>query len=50
MATTERDYYDVLGVARTASERVISLPMHLQMDAGDVGRVCDVLKTVTTKP
>jgi dTDP-4-amino-4,6-dideoxygalactose transaminase len=36
--------------ARTASERVISLPMHLQMDAADVGRVCDVLRAVTTKP
>jgi dTDP-4-amino-4,6-dideoxygalactose transaminase len=34
--------------ARTASERVISLPMHLQMDEADVKRVCDVLKAVTT--
>ena len=30
--------------ARRASERVISLPMHLQLDRADVGRVCDTLK------
>jgi dTDP-4-amino-4,6-dideoxygalactose transaminase len=36
--------------ARTVSERVISLPMHLQMDAADVGRVCDALRAVTTEP
>jgi dTDP-4-amino-4,6-dideoxygalactose transaminase len=33
--------------ARRASERVISLPMHMQMDEADVARVCDVLKTIT---
>jgi dTDP-4-amino-4,6-dideoxygalactose transaminase len=30
--------------ARRASERVISLPMHLQLDRADVDRVCDALK------
>lgn len=30
--------------ARRASERVISLPMHLQIDRGDVDRVCDTLR------
>ena len=30
--------------ARRASERVISLPMHLQLDRDDVMRVCDSLK------
>jgi dTDP-4-amino-4,6-dideoxygalactose transaminase len=30
--------------ARRASERVISLPMHMQLDRADVQRVCDALK------
>lgn len=30
--------------ARRASERVISLPMHLQLDRGDVQRVCETLR------
>ncbi len=29
--------------ARRASERVISLPMHLQLDRSDVDRVCEAL-------
>jgi dTDP-4-amino-4,6-dideoxygalactose transaminase len=29
--------------ARRASERVISLPMHLQLDRSDVQRVCEAL-------
>jgi dTDP-4-amino-4,6-dideoxygalactose transaminase len=33
--------------ARRASERVISLPMHLQLTEADVRRVCDVLTRVT---
>jgi dTDP-4-amino-4,6-dideoxygalactose transaminase len=33
--------------ARRASERVISLPMHMQMDQADVARICDVLKATT---
>lgn len=33
--------------ARRVSERVISLPMHMQMDQGDVARICDALKTIT---
>ena len=32
--------------ARRVSERVISLPMHLQVTQDDVERVCDVLRTV----
>ena len=30
--------------ARTASDRVISLPMHLQLERADVVRVCDTLR------
>ena len=33
--------------ARRASDRVISLPMHMQMDQADVARICDALKTIT---
>jgi dTDP-4-amino-4,6-dideoxygalactose transaminase len=33
--------------ARLASERVISLPMHLQLDRADVQRVCDALRDIT---
>ena len=33
--------------ARRASERVISLPMHMQLSEADVRRVCDVLTRVT---
>lgn len=32
--------------ARRASERVISLPMHLQLDRSDVDRVCRTLRSV----
>ena len=32
--------------ASRASERVISLPMHLQMDHADVQRVCETLRAV----
>jgi dTDP-4-amino-4,6-dideoxygalactose transaminase len=32
--------------ARRASDRVISLPLHMQMDHADVDRVCDALKAV----
>jgi len=32
--------------ASRASERVISLPMHLQLDRADVHRVCDTLRAV----
>jgi len=33
--------------ARRASDRVISLPLHLQMEQGDVARVCDALRRST---
>ena len=33
--------------ARRASERVISLPMHMQLDQADVQRVCDALRAIT---
>lgn len=33
--------------ARRASERVISLPMHLQLAQSDVQRVCDTLRELT---
>jgi len=39
-------YRDARGpcpVAREASRRVISLPLHLRLDTGDVERVCDAL-------
>jgi len=32
--------------ARRASERVISLPLHLQLERGDVDRVCETLKAL----
>jgi dTDP-4-amino-4,6-dideoxygalactose transaminase len=32
--------------AHRASERVVSLPMHLQLSKDDVGRVCDTLKAI----
>lgn len=32
--------------ARRASERVISLPMHLQLERGDVQRTCDALRKI----
>ncbi len=32
--------------ARRASDRVISLPMHMQLDQSDVQRVCDTLRSV----
>jgi len=32
--------------ARLASERVISLPMHLRLERDDVHRICDVLRAV----
>lgn len=33
--------------ARRASDRVISLPMHMQMDQADVARICDALRAIT---
>lgn len=33
--------------ARRASERVISLPLHLQLDRADVQRVCETLRELT---
>ena len=33
--------------ARRASDRVISLPMHMQLDRADVDRVCETLRAVT---
>lgn len=33
--------------ARRASDRVISLPMHMQLDRADVDRVCETLRVVT---
>jgi dTDP-4-amino-4,6-dideoxygalactose transaminase len=35
--------------ARRASERVISLPMHLRLDRDDVQRVCDALRTLAAR-
>jgi dTDP-4-amino-4,6-dideoxygalactose transaminase len=35
--------------ARRASERVISLPMHLRMDQADVSRVCESLKEIVSR-
>jgi len=35
--------------ARDASDRVISLPMHLQMDESDVRRVCAALRELTQR-
>ncbi|MBM3809851.1 MAG: DegT/DnrJ/EryC1/StrS family aminotransferase [Acidimicrobiia bacterium] len=32
--------------ARRASERIISLPLHVRLDRGDVARVCDTLRSV----
>lgn len=35
--------------ARRASDRVISLPMHLQLERADVQRVCDTLRAIVMK-
>lgn len=35
--------------ARRASERVISLPMHIQLDRPDVDRVCETLRAVAKR-
>jgi dTDP-4-amino-4,6-dideoxygalactose transaminase len=35
--------------ARRASDRVISLPLHLRMDAADVDRICDALQRIVVQ-
>jgi dTDP-4-amino-4,6-dideoxygalactose transaminase len=35
--------------ATRASERVISLPMHMQLDRADVQRVCETLRSLVTR-
>jgi dTDP-4-amino-4,6-dideoxygalactose transaminase len=32
--------------ARRASERVISLPMHLRLERADVQRICEALRDI----